>query len=31
MTYDQLRSQPVHVASITFTRPRLLVEQRKGS
>src|SRR3954468_9084721 len=28
MTYKQLRSQPVHVSSITFTRPRLLVEQR---
>lgn len=30
MTYDQLRSRPVHVSSITFTRPRLLVEQRNG-
>jgi hypothetical protein len=30
MTYDQLHGEPVHVASITFTRPRLLVEQRGG-
>ena len=30
MTYGQLRGEPVHLSSITFTRPRLLVEQRGG-